>query len=146
MAFMVLLLLIGHSSSALTTITKVSVDTTATATAMPGPVRGGIGYLLMSETKIGAIFGLVNEKAEILKLFDKNGDNLVKTTTNSKNKVRSLVLKDPLKLFIGECATLDQNAARVYKSTLSYLQPTWSISSPAIALTKPANLLDIYIG
>lgn len=99
----VLLIGVVHNTATIT-ITNVSVDTTATATAMPDQVMESVAYLEFAPEaqEIFASLTTRTTKEDGLKLFSKEGAMKAKGKRPTAETAYTLVLKDPLKLFIGE--------------------------------------------
>jgi hypothetical protein len=148
MALLVILLLIGQASgqSVQISLPGGSVDTTATATAMPGIVENGVDSLPDS-MRVGNSFNIVagvirgvTATSPELKVFAFYGLVVCQVRKGTIVDTKALAIQDPLKIYIGE-SPASASSAKIFYFTMSYSNPNWHIleaAQPALT-TTPAN-------
>jgi hypothetical protein len=148
MALLVILLLIGQASgqSVQISLPGGSVDTTATATAMPGIVESGVD-LLPDSMRVGNSVNIVagvirgvTATSPDLKVFAFYGLVVCQVRKGTIVDTKALAIQDPLKIYIGE-SPASASSAKIFYFTMSYSNPNWLIleaAQPALT-TTPAN-------
>jgi hypothetical protein len=148
MALLVFMLLIGQASGQGNnidiTVPNSSGDTTATATAMPGIVDGGVDFLpiitgFQVSTPIAVGVSLGASSLFNLKVIGYQGIVLCQINKGVSVDTKALAIQDPFKLYLGESPSV--GLASMHTFSLAYAYPNWQLSEVAQAAltTSPSN-------